>query len=324
MNNTSIAIHFVDRNLKHLLEFAGVWLLLAVVRVLPEGMLLGLGRGLGRFTFSILRIRRAVTLDNLRHAFPEKSGRELRDLASRCYRHFGMMMLEYLCLLTMPNQKLVELIDDGEPSASARLDIVLRQKTGAVLISAHLGNWEYLAAWLAVKGYPVSFIAQRQNNPYVNRLVLRTRTRMGMHMIDRRSMGLRQILRALREQRWVFLLPDQSAGRDALLVPFFGRPAATARGAAAFVMKVGVPIVICTLTRNARGRYTLTTEVLRFEQHPAGDEEQALLDITGRYTQALEAHIRRHPEQWLWLHRRWKSRLAATRPAEAAAAGEPA
>ena len=280
--------------------------MLLVVRLLPRPPRAAFGRGLGRFTFSVLRIRRAVTLDNLRHAFPEKSPRDRLELASQCYQHLGMVLLEYLALLTMTKAKLLEQIDEGCPPASNAIQEVLRENIGAVIMSSHVGNWEFLAAWLAVKGYPISFIAQRANNPHVHRLVLEMRTRMGMHMIDRSSMGLRHILRALREHRFVFLMPDQAAGRDALFVPFFGRAAATARGAAAFVMKTGVPIIICTLTRGAHGRFSLQTEVLRFERRPGDDEETTLREITARYTRALEARIRQHPEQWLWLHRRWK------------------
>ena len=295
------------RKLKHLLEFAGVWLLLITVRALPRPLLLALGRGLGHFTFSVLRIRRHVTMENLRQAFPEKSARDVQDLAARCYRHFGMMMLEYPCLLYMSKQELLSLIELATNDGNSHLDTVVQEKTGAVIISPHFGNWEYLGAWLAVKGYPVSFIAQRQNNPYVNRLILRTRTRMGMHMIDRKSMGLRQILRALRERRFVFIMPDQDAGPDAVFVPFFGRSAATARGAAAFVVKTGVPIVMCALTRQAGGHYRLATEILRFDLPGDWAEEKKITEITARYTTALETHIRRQPEQWLWLHRRWKT-----------------
>jgi KDO2-lipid IV(A) lauroyltransferase len=296
----------VGRKIKHLLEFIGVLFLLQVVRILPRRLLLALGRALGRFTFSVLRIRREVTLDNLRHAFSEKSSGEIISIARRCYEHFGMMMLEYLHMHTMKRDELATLIEDADGAAAA-LDRALQEKAGAIILSAHFGNWEYLAAWLAAKGYPVSFIHQSQNNPYADALIARTRNGMGMHMIERGSMGLRLILRALRDRRMVFILSDQDAGRDGIFVPFFGRPASVAKGTAAFVLKTGVPIIICLLRRRSNGSYALIAERLDFDFPLDWDEDQKMVEITKRYTGAIESHLRRSPEQWFWLHRRWKN-----------------
>jgi len=297
----------VGRKLKHLLEFIGVLFLLHIVRILPRQLLLAFGRALGRFTFSILRIRREVTLDNLEKAFPEKSATEIFNIGRKCYEHFGMMMLEYLLMQSMTRVELFALIDDANGTAVAALDRAHKEKTGAIVLVAHFGNWEYLAAWVAAKGYPMSFINQPQNNPYSDRLIQQTRSRMGMQMIERGSMGMRVILRALRDRRMVLIAPDQDAGRDGVFVTFFGRPASVARGAAAFVLKTGVPIILCMLRRRQDGDYSLTTEKLEFDLSADWDEEQKLKAITARYTNAIENHIRRSPEQWFWLHRRWKN-----------------
>jgi len=297
----------VGRKLKHLFEFIGVLLLLQVVRILPRRWLLALGRALGRFTFSVLRIRREVTLDNLDQAFPEKTSGEIIELGKKCYEHFGMMMLEYLRMQSMTRDDVFALIDDANGTAAAALNRANKEKTGAIVLIAHFGNWEYLAAWLAAKGYPVNFINQPQNNPYSDRLIQQTRARMGMQMIERGSMGLRLVLRALRERRMVLIAPDQDAGRDGIFVPFFGRPASVARGTAAFMLKTGVPIILCMLRRRPDGDYSLTTEKLEFDFAPTWDDDQKIKEITARYTKAIEQHIRRSPEQWFWLHRRWKN-----------------
>ena len=297
----------VGRKLKHLLELFGVLFLLQVVRLLPPSCFFALGRALGRFTFSLLRIRRQVALQNLQQAFPEKTAGEIFDIGKSCYKHFGMMMLECLRMQTMAREELLALIEPAGGVVESELDRLQRENTGAILLTAHFGNWEYLGVWVAAKGYPVSFINQPQNNPHVDRLIQRTREGMGAHMIARGSMGLRLILRALRERRFVFILPDQDAGRDGIFVPFFGRPASTARGAAAFALKSAVPIVICMLSRQTNGRYSLMTERLSFDFSPGGDENAKITEITRRYTAAMETHIRRCPEQWLWLHRRWKN-----------------
>lgn len=297
----------MGRKLKHLLEFVGVLFLLQIVRILPRRWLLAFGRALGRFTFNILRIRREVTLENLEKAFSEKKANEIINIGRNCYEHFGMMMLEYLRMQSMTRDEVVALIDAANGVAAAALDRAHKEKTGAIVLVAHFGNWEYLAAWLAAKGYPVSFINQPQNNPYSDRLIQQTRARMGMQMIERGSMGMRVILRALRDRRMVLIAPDQDAGRDGIFVPFFGRPASVARGPAAFVLKTGVPIILCMLRRRPDGGYSLTTEKLEFDLTPAWDDDQKIKEITARYTKAIESHILRSPEQWFWLHRRWKN-----------------
>lgn len=297
----------MGRKLKHLFEFIGVLFLLQVVRILPRRLLLAFGRVLGRFTFRVLRIRRAVTLENLEKAFPQKTAVEIIGIGKKCYEHFGMMMLEYLRMHSMTRNEVIGLIDDANGAAAAALDRAHKEKTGAIVLVAHFGNWEYLAAWLAAKGYPVSFINQPQNNPHSDRVIQQTRARMGMEMIERGSMGLRLVLRALRERRMVLIAPDQDAGRDGIFVPFFGRPASVARGSAAFALKTGVPIILCMLRRRPDGNYSLTTEKLEFDLLSDWDEEQKLKEITARYTKAIENHIRLCPEQWFWLHRRWKN-----------------
>lgn len=302
----------MKRKLRYFLEWLAVLMLVQAVRLLPRRVASAFGRGLGRFTFSVLRIRRVVTLDNLQHAFPAATAGEILALASRCYEHFGLLMLEYL---RMPLLSPAALLDATDYLGSAResdLDRLVRDNTGAILLTAHLGNWEYLAAWLACKGYPVSFINQPQNNPFLDRLIQRTRENMGMRLIARGSIGLRGALRTLRQRRFVAILPDQDAGREGIFVPFFGRPASTARGTAVFVLKTGVPVVLCILARQAAGRFALMTETLRFELPEEWDEERKIREITARCTAAIESYIRRYPEQWLWLHRRWKSQPRAT------------
>ena len=301
----------MGRKLKHIFEFIGVLFLLQVVRLLPRRWLLALGRALGRFTFSVLRIRREVTLENLEKAFPEKPAEEINDIGKKCYKHFGMMALEYLRLHSMKRDGLLALIDGGT-GATAALDRAYKEKSGAIILTAHFGNWEYLGAWLAAKGYPVSFINQPQNNPHTDRFIQRTRADLGMQMIERGSMGLRLIVRALRERRMVFILPDQDAGRDGIFVPFFGRPASVARGAAAFAVKTAAPIILCVLSRRSDGDYSLTTEKLEFDLASTWNEEQKIIEITARYTKAIEYHIRLCPEQWFWLHRRWKNQPQTT------------
>lgn len=272
---------------------------------LPRKWLLAFGAGLGRFTFSVLRIRRSVALDNLRRAFPEKTESELRGLARRNYENFGMMMLEYLRLPSMSRAELAELAPFRSAQDSAPWFATMKAGTGAVCMTGHFGNWEYLGVMLAHQ-FPMVYLYQSQNNPYVDALIRRTRAQVNMHSIPRQS--LKEILKALRQKKFVAILADQDAGRNGLFVNFMGRPASTAQGPAAFVLKTGAPILFVFSLRQPGGKHLVESECLRFDDLPSHwSEAEKLHHITQAWTDVLEKYVRRYPDHWFWMHRRWKT-----------------
>jgi KDO2-lipid IV(A) lauroyltransferase len=306
------------RRLKHRLEYVGTLFLVLLARILPLSWVLALGKALGKFTFSVLRIRRRVALENLAYAFPEKSAIEIKHIARRSYENFGMMMLEYLRLPKLSSNELEQIIwfNDEEPLQQA-----LTMGKGAICMTGHFGNWEYLGALLAAHRYPMVYLYQEQNNPYVDALIHRTRTKMRMASIPRGA-ALRGILKALRERKFVAILADQDAGSSGIFVNFLGRPASTAQGAAAFVLKIQAPIVFLVTIRQPGGRHCVESELLTFNFsnddapednfHNHNDsaepnEEQKLRMITEAWTNVLEKYIRLYPDHWFWMHRRWKT-----------------
>ncbi len=293
------------RKLKHVLEYGGLWLLIQAVAVLPLHVMLALGAGLGRFTFGVLRIRRSVTLDNLRQAFPEKSEAEILAIARRNYENFGMMMLEYLRLPKISESELAEAVAFRGAEHAATWEQAMRDGKGAVCMTGHFGNWEYMGAMVA-RRFPMAFLYQPQNNPYVDALIRRTREKASMHSIPRNS--LRDILKALRQKKFVAILADQDAGRSGVFVNFMGRPSATAQGPAAFVLKTGAPILFVASLRQPGGRHLVESEALYFDDLPAHwSEDEKLRHITQRWSEVLEKQVRRHPDHWFWMHRRWKT-----------------
>jgi KDO2-lipid IV(A) lauroyltransferase len=304
----------VMRKIKHFLEYAGLLLLVQMAALLPLKWLLALGAGLGRFTFGILRIRRQVTLDNLLHAFPEKSAPELYAIARQNYENFGMMMMEYLRLPKLPQQELEALTSFRTPAHAAPWREALAEGRGAVCMTGHFGNWEYLGAMVA-RHFPMAFLYQPQNNPFVDALIRRTRADVNMPSIPRHS--VREILRALRERKFVALLADQDAGKSGIFVNFMGRPASTASGPAAFVLRTGAPMLLVFSLRQPGGRHVIETELLRFNFPETGSEQEKIHAITQRWTEVLEKYVRRYPDHWFWMHRRWKT----VPPAQNGAAG---
>lgn len=305
------------RKLKHLFEYGGLLLLIRLAAWLPLSWLLALGVGLGRFTFSVLRIRRKVALENLRQAFPEKSEGERFALARRNYENFGMMLLEYLRLHRMSAQELAELAPFRSAQDAAPWFETMRAGKPAVCMTGHFGNWEYLGVMLA-HHFPMVYLYQSQNNPYVDGLIRRTRAKVNMQSIARQS--LKDILKALRQNKFVAILADQDAGRSGLFVNFMGRPSSTAQGPAAFVLKTGAPILFVFSLRQPHGKHIVESECLRFDDLPSHwSEEEKLQHITQAWSSVLEKYVRRYPDHWFWMHRRWKTAPPVTQHAREAA-----
>ncbi|MDZ7289725.1 MAG: lysophospholipid acyltransferase family protein [candidate division KSB1 bacterium] len=310
------------RRLKHWLEYQGTLLLFFLAQSLPHSWALALGAALGKFTFSVVRIRRRVTLENLANAFPEKSAAEVKQIARRCYKNFGMMIMECLRLPKLTESEFRRLVTFSMPLEENPLEQAVALGKGAICMTGHFGNWEYLGALLAACQYPVVFLYQEQSNPYVDALIYDIRTKMKMPMIPRGA-ALRGILKALRERKFVTIVADQDAGSHGLFVDFLGRPASTGRGPAAFVLKSQAPIVFLATVRQPGGKHLVESELLTFDFFEStlseSDEEEKLRLITEAWTRVLEKYIRQYPDHWFWMHRRWKTKQGAK---EQAAIGE--
>jgi KDO2-lipid IV(A) lauroyltransferase len=189
------------------------------------------------------------------------------------------------------------------------LDEALALGRGVIVVTFHFGNWELAGAYLAGLGYPVSVVVQRIHNPFLDRMVADARTDAGMRTIPRGA-AVRGAVRALKENRVVGILSDQDAREGGVFVPFFDRPASTPRGPAVLSLRRDAPAVTALMVRGERGSFELRIEPIEFER--AGNLEEDVERFTAAYTARLEAYVRRHPEQWLWQHRRWKTTPAGT------------
>jgi len=273
-----------------------------LVCALPLGAALTLGRALGTFVGRVVRYRRKVALDNLRRAFgAEKDEAELRRIVRGVYRHFGQMIVEFCRFPVLDGRQIERWVTLENPDV---LEEVAQPGKGAVFISGHFGNWEMIGAALGHKGYPVRVLVANQKNTEVGDLMDRFRRCVGVAPI-RVGLSVKEILRALERGEFVGIIADQNAGRRGIFVDFFGRPTSTPQGPAAIALKKRVPIVLMFALREKEGRYRVIFE--RFpdpDRFPSGAE--GVHAATQLYTKRLEHYIRRYPEQWLWLHRRWK------------------
>jgi Kdo2-lipid IVA lauroyltransferase/acyltransferase len=288
---------------RHLLEYALFRVLLFPLERLSWNAAGQVGRGLGAIAFSLLRIRRRVVLDNLAHAFPAWSPARRLAVARECYRQFGITFLE---LLLLPRTRPEDLVARATLGDSAQFDSALQGGHGAIIVTGHLGNWEALGASLAARGYPLFGLVARQRNLRVEAQVRRMRESAGIRLLytDR---GLMPVMRTLRGNGFIAFPIDQDAGRDGIFVEFLGRLASAPLGPVRFARRAGCPIIPGFCVRRPDGRYLLEmpgTVWVRADLPPDEAEREALT----RLTALLEEVVHRYPEQWFWMHRRWKTR----------------
>ena len=291
----------VRPQLSHGIEYLATLLTGLVLKCLPRRVRGGFGVGLGQLVYFI-GIRRAVTYDNLRQAFPALPPRALRETAARTYRHFGRVATGFAAI---PRLKPA---DAGRWIYIEGLEVpqaALREGKGGIVYSGHLGNWEIMGAVAARLGLPVTFVVARQSNRRVEELMDRYRQSAGIEIVKREHV-VRGVLSALQRNRLVAMMIDQDAHEDGAFVPFFGRPASTARGPAVFHLRTGSALIFAHCVRLPRERYRI-----RFARTDSSSFKNAD-ELTAHMTAQLEAAIRETPEQWFWMHRRWKTRPPAS------------
>lgn len=280
------------------LSRAAAGVLVRLLRTLPSAAVVALARAVAALAWS-LGIRRRVALDNLAHAFPERPAEERRAIARAAYANMARVVADALRTLGASRaQLLAEVeVDDFGPVERA-----LAGGKGLLVATAHLGSWELFGAAMAQR-VPLHAVV-RPLRGGVNARLVEARQRAGLRLIPARG-ALSGMVAALRRNEVVAMLVDQAiGGKHALFVPFFGRPAATTPALSMAALRTGAPtLLVVALRENGRLRFRVEGP---FEVVGTGNRQQDLWTHTARITAALERIIRQAPEQWLWLHRRWK------------------
>ena len=288
-----------------ILEWALVVSLAKVFDWLPESAAYALGEGAGRLAFRFDRRHRTIAVENLMRAFPgEYTPVELERLARAVFENLGRTAVDVA--------RSDRLLREGKADAIQfdglnRLQEARNRGKGVLVITAHSGPWELSLLITALRFEPVYVVARPLDNPRLDDLVTALRERGGNQVIRKRD-AVQAILQALRRGKTVAILIDQHvAEREGVVVPFFGRPASTAYAPALIAMRSGAAVLPAVGMQQGRAQY----RVAFGEEVPvrrSGDLRADLAENTARFTAAIEAFIRKHPEEWFWVHRRWKTR----------------
>ncbi len=290
------------RKLLHLLEYAAFLAFSTILFLLPLSLVQAMGRACGRFAFSVVRFRKEVTVNNLIRAFPDYPMERILEIAVGAYESLGVSLFELIWVSRMNRESIRRLVHLENPEEIRQ--VVARGK-GLILATAHFGNWEMCAqSFVAELGIPLHVVVKPQSNMFIDRHINRRRERLGNKAIPM-AQAVREISKALREGQAVGIVGDQSAAKESLWVEFFGRKVPTHPGTAVFALKNGSPLMLGFAIRQPDGRYTL-----RFDEVAADDipdySPANVEELTRRHVQLTEATIRKYPQQYMWMHRRWK------------------
>lgn len=276
-----------------------------VIASLPQRMREALGVFLGFLWFDVLRIRRRIAIENVGIAFPQASEEERTRIARASLHHMGRTLVEF-CQFPFFKEKDVDRFFVFE--GLEHVESALKAGRGALLLTCHLGNGDFAIAALSRLRYPVSLISKEFKTRWLNDLWFGMRSKHGTRFIAPEKSSF-EILRALRRNGLVLFVLDQFMGPPiGVKTTFFGRETGTAAGLALMASRTGAPVIPCYAFRREDGKH-----VARFEEpiQPILDRDDSLIEnniavMTQVYTDKVERIVSRYPEQWMWIHRRWK------------------
>ncbi len=287
------------------LEYALVWLVVKGIGILPRPFARLVGICLGQFVYVIHRRLRRVGMHNLAMALPEKSRPEHRKILRGEFTSLGRQLAE-VCLFpfySKENLRQVVVYDGFE-----NFERAFKRGKGVLFLTGHLGAWELSAFAHSLAGYPLSIVMRSLDNPYVNALIERYRTMHGNKTMDKDDF-VRGLLGAMRAGQTVGILMDTNmTPPQGVFVDFFGIPACTASGLARIAMRTDAAVVPgFTIWDSTLRKYRLRLDA-PVERVRTGNDEADVIANTAKFTQIIEVYVRRYPDQWLWVHRRWKTR----------------
>ncbi len=288
------------------------------VRITPWCLSRALAGIIGRVGYIVDGRHRKMALEAVARSFPERTAQEHLRIVHGCYRHLCLLVMDFARLATLPRKRVADLwaLSDEQQRF---FDDLQERGEGAIFVTGHVGLWEMCGLGSTSRGFPLCSIGRPLDNDYINSLVNRIRGRFGQKVLAKRG-ALRSALRALRDGVSVGMLLDQNAGKHGTFVPLFGRLASTLSTGAELALRSGAKIACATTWRDEEhGVHRLRLEKVIDPGKWQGPRDQRYRDevkrITAEYTREIENAVREHPEQWLWLHRRWKTRPPGEEPA---------
>jgi KDO2-lipid IV(A) lauroyltransferase len=287
------------------IEYAVAWTILKSVSLLPRSIALKAGRMVGALAHAVLPHLRRHAEANLRLAFPELAEGERERIKRGSFQNLGRLLGEISQFPRFNRENISSIVvyEGLENYLNA-----VAEGRGVILLTGHIGAWELSVYAHSIYGHPMSFLARRVDNPLVERLAESYRARYGNRSIDKKN-SVREVLKTLKSGGVVGILADLNASREeGVFCDFFGVEACTTAGVATLALRTGAVVLPGYLIWDEKGQIHRLHFDPPVETINTGNQKEDVMVNTQRYTKALESIIRSYPDQWLWIHRRWKTR----------------
>jgi Kdo2-lipid IVA lauroyltransferase/acyltransferase len=291
--------------MRHRLEYAPVWLLVRILGLVPRPLARAAGIALGHTVRLLHRRLSRVAMRNLELAFPERTPAERQRIVRGVFTSLGRLLAEvcHFPRYTPENVSKVAFYDGLENFLAAE-----KRGKGVLFLTAHLGGWEVGSFAHSLYGHKLHIVVRPLDNPYLDALIRRYRTLHGNTTFDKQDFA-RGLLGAMKAGDTVGVLMDTNmTPPQGVFVDFFGQLACTASGIARVALRTDAAVVPAfTIWDAALGKYRIRFDPM-LELVRSGDDAADVVSNTALFTKAIEGYVRRYPEQWLWVHRRWKTR----------------
>lgn len=276
--------------------------ILFTFKFIPIKICYGIGKFLGLLWFYVIRYRKDLVLDNLHQAFQkEKNRKELCIIARKNFIHYGINFIEFLKLPYTSDEKLKKNL---VPGGLEHFHAALKNGKGLIVILGHYGNWDLMSVAQVLIGLDGYIITKTARNKSINTLWQKIREDKGVHFISDKN-SIFQIVTLLKKNKIIFMIFDQHMGNSmGIRVNFFNRPASTMRVVALLSKKLGVPVIPVHCWRKGKKHYFQAEK--KIDLIVGKSDEETIKLTTQKYNDVLEEFIRKCPEQWLWIHKRWK------------------
>lgn len=279
--------------------------ILACFRLMPTRMRIVLFTFFFRLFYYVSVKQRLIAIQNLTLAFPDMSMPEILRIVMGVYRNMGIVAAEFVDIPSLKKEHLGDLV---EVEGLENCVNALKKNKGLLMFGAHLGNWEMEAAVVALLLKPLMVIYRPLDSAVLDNLVTWVRSATGNIPLAK-DFAMRPMLRCLKDNGVLGLLIDQNvAWQEGVFVDYFGRPAATTNGLALLALHTEAPVIPGTMVRLDNGKYRLIlgteVEIIR-----TGDRDADIISNTQKFTSIIEEMVRQYPDQWLWVHQRWKTKL---------------
>lgn len=284
-------------NIRRLIETALIKLLSFPIALLPHKIALNAGSTLGLLIFYLWGSRRRIAIENIKMTIGDKQWL----IAKETFKNLGISLVEVIKIYYGLGGKI---IDNVEVKGIENYNQAKLRGRGIILITGHCGNWELMGLTLGVKIANVTFVARKQNNPYLNKLVEKTRVKYGNKIVYKKG-ALKVLLSELKKNKGVGILMDQAVLKnEGYIIDFLGKPAWTTKMPALIARKTDAAVIPVFINRDGdRHVINIHPEVILSGEE---DIEKAIIEDTKNFSKYIEDYIKSHPSEWLWIHRRWK------------------